>query len=285
MINSTKLRDTSEKHLPKWLYKPLLAVYRSRLIVTNFGKPVGSWQTAKFLFLDFFGKSKTVYLPGVDLFAHTDYKTLTTLIEVYNRELYSSLTDLECVLDAGAFIGESSRYLLKHNKSVVAIEPSKEKYKLLSQNIKGKNITGYNAALVATSEKTITLYSASEFDFCSTTLPNSKASNKEVVPAVHIKKIMETHELDGLKMDIEGAEFPIIKYFCDHPKRFTFKKGIIEFHFNEDKQQRVDTVFQFIKMLEGNGCAITLYDNYNNVIQKADINEGFVQSMNMLFTR
>ena len=284
----SKSRDFLQKILPFPVYRFLLQIYRVRLCFFNLFKPIGFFTTLKMLILEYFKSKKTIYIPSVKIYAKCNYFTLTTLIEIYNRELYKELKNLDCVLDVGSFIGESSIYLIQNNnKKVVSIEASSDKYKLLKKNIffyKDK-IVGLNKALVNSNEKIIEFYSSGAYDFCSSTISQKRLKYKEEVETIHVKDLISQYDFDGLKMDIEGGEFELLDFYLENKEKFTFKKGIIEFHFSVDFEKRLKVFEEFFKFLKEESYKIKIFDNDYNIISAKNFGSGKIKCFNLLFKK
>jgi len=284
----SNLRDFLQSKLPKPIYKFLLQIFRLRLCFYNMFKPVGSFTILKMVVLEYFNPQKTIYIPNLKIYTKCNYFTLTTLIEIYNRELYKELHNLNCVLDVGSFIGESSIYLIENNnKKVISIEASRDKFKLLKKNIEGykEKIIGLNKALVNSGEKEALFYSSGAYDFCSSTISQKRLTHKEVVKTIHIKDLISKYQFDGLKMDIEGGEFEILEFYLKHKNKFTYKKGIIEFHFSTDYDKRIKIFKEFFEFLNQNTYKIKLFDNYNKRVTLKEIENKKIQCLNLLFEK
>ncbi len=284
----SKLRDFLQIKLPKPIYTFSLQIFRFRLCFYNLFKPVGFFTTFNMIFLEYFNFKKTIFIQNLNLYVKCNYLTLTTIIEIFNRQLYKELTDLNCILDVGSFIGESSIYLVKNNNvQVISIEASRDKFNLLKKNIFGfkKSIIGINRALVNSDLTEISFYSSDEFDFCSSTISQERLTKKEIVKTIHIKDLVEEYTFDGLKMDIEGGEFEILTYFLNNETNFLFKKGIIEFHLSVDFDIRLKIFQDFLYFLKRKGYIITLFGNYNEIITLRDITRGKESCFNLLFKK
>ena len=112
------------------------------------------------MILILFSYKKEIYIKKLKINIICNFYILTTLMEIYNRKLYLGLNNLNCILDLGAYIGESSLYLAYNkNNKIICFEPSIEKFKLLQKNIKNiKNIIGFNYALTNYSKKNLIFY-------------------------------------------------------------------------------------------------------------------------------
>lgn len=262
-----------QKYKKTSLYICLLNIYRFRHCFKNIGQEFGFFSMFKLCFLNLINKKEDiVYVSKLKMFVKPNFFVITTLIEIFNHKLYWNLQDLDCVLDLWWFIGESALYLARNNKKVIVFEPSKEKFKLLEKNISShENIIGFNYAVVASKDvKELVFFERNTFDFCSSSDQQKKLDKKVKVDCKDIFSILEDYDFDGLKMDIEWWEYPIIQGLLDKNK-FNFKKWVIEFHFTgENRRDKVDIYNRLYKYLMISDFTIRLYDNYNHNILPDD---------------
>lgn len=252
------------KNTPLYLF--LLNIYRFRHCFKNIGKEFGFRDIFILLFYNLIGmKDKEIYLKNLNLYVKANFFVVTTLIEIYNHKLYQNIKWLNCVLDLWAYIWESSLYLKRSNSSVICFEPSVEKFKLLEKNIKSESgISWNNLAVVADKDiRELTFYQRSGFDFCSWREKLKRLNKKEKVSCIDIESVLSEKRYDGLKMDIEGGEFVILKYFLKSDI-FPFLKWIIEFHFTWDKvEDKIQVYNDFLSFLHKKNYKIRIFDNNN----------------------
>lgn len=182
--------------------------------------------------------------PGTD-----DVGTIISNVirEEYGR--YKPKQDPEWMIDAGAYIGDTTAYYLsKYPKlQVIALEPNPENYDMARQNLEpyGDRVVLLKKGLYSSEESQ--KFSGSE------TFASVAASGFEIdcttVPAL-LKQFSITH-LDLLKMDIEGAEEAV---FSAKPEVWLGSVGllIIEFH-----GKRIE--FKISKILKDNRFSMKKY--------------------------
>src|SRR3990167_2120894 len=116
------------------------------------------------------------------------------------------------ILDCGANIGIASLYFQPHAKVIYACEPNADYYQYLLQNTKDyENILPFNVA-VGTFNGSDTLFASGEATHAESFFAQGKV--RETVKCVTFDKFFENNNiehLDLLKIDVEGAEYPI---FC-----------------------------------------------------------------------
>jgi FkbM family methyltransferase len=123
------------------------------------------------------------------------------------------------IVDAGGYIGTAAVAFARAfpNASVVTLEPSRDNFKILSQNVaRYPNITAINKAL-GRSEGSITLVSrgTGEWGFSIVQKPADNASPRTLhdVEVTCIPALLKAFGKDGidlLKLDIEGGEYDLL---------------------------------------------------------------------------
>jgi len=129
-----------------------------------------------------------------------------------NKKHYSEYT----FVDIGASIGALSLYSANIFKKVISLEPDRNAFKELKNNIylnrkDIKNIKAINYALL-THEKNITFSYGKVFN--SIHFLNKQRKYNYLVKGINLKKLLKKHiknELFFLKIDVEGFEFTLFK--------------------------------------------------------------------------
>jgi len=181
---------------------------------------------------------------------YRDDSDLSVIDEFFVDKMYRSIDDIipnlkNPILDIGAHIGMFSLYasILNPDVKIIALEPEPENYKLLKENLKQnhcKNVTTKQVALTHTDKTTIDFYLSDNTHTHSTIKPVNQSTHIEV-PATILKKLIAQNKLNKiglLKMDIEGAEFSIIR----NTTQDTWNKIqyiVVEYHESE-KNKRAD---------------------------------------------
>jgi FkbM family methyltransferase len=133
--------------------------------------------------------------------------------EVIDEDQYRRWGDIEIrsgttVLDLGAHLGSFSLLALKHGARVVAVEPNEGNYQLLERNTQGLPITRLNVA-VADGQPVHLLVDAGRNELHK--LVETAQANTVKVPSVTLDSLIDQYgPIDLLKMDIEGAEYPVL---------------------------------------------------------------------------
>jgi len=220
---------------------------------------IRNWPT---FLLDYLGLKKgyLVYSIGdkkVKVRAHSiDKKILIELVldDKYFPKWFSLEKDAT-VVDVGAHIGIFSVLV---GRKVYSIEPSKENYDLLLEQTKlnNSNIIPFNIALSDKNE-TVKLYNGRHSARCS--IIRKETSEWESVNTLTMKDFFERNKIekcDLLKMDVEGAEYKILK---STPKEI-FKKIqniFIEIHDVEGENRQ-----ELIEFIKSQGYDIKIKDDF-----------------------
>ena len=231
-------------------YKVARIFYRGLFINPKymFG-PIGFFQKTKMDFYELTGKELIVNYGGLKFYN----KGLVTLDE---ESGFERMVGLNNILDLGGFIGDSAIKLSTKNSKgkVFVFEPEKEKFKWITKNINlnglNEKISAFNYAVVFGNIKEMEFNKLGDFSPGSSIIKNKSLTQNEIVDCINIKDVMNMAEFDGLKCDIEGGEFEVIKYFLENPTDFKFKKGIIEWHFNKDNLEQTEVLLNFLGYLK-----------------------------------
>lgn len=133
----------------------------------------------------------------------------------YDPDLTPATTNWNCMIDAGAYTGDSLEGAMtyrKHLESYMAFEPDWENFELLHENVKGfqDRVTRMNLWPCAVGIGNQTVF----FDASGNS--NSKVSDNGTIPVpmVRLDDVIQTHSSQDrllIKMDIEGAELDALQ--------------------------------------------------------------------------
>lgn len=143
---------------------------------------------------------------------------------LYNREyeLYPAFelpNPREVVVDAGANAGLYAVIASIFSKKVIALEPDLESFNALSENLTANNIENVVAIRAAlwSDDGDVEFHKRRSSQLGSIKM-HSDSRNTELVEAVSLRTLLDKFEgkllspgIDLLKLDIEGAEFDVIK--------------------------------------------------------------------------
>ena len=231
---------------------PSLLRYRDFILRTNSGR----LRDGDFLRLNIHGKcSGDIWLREIG----SDHGTYWEIFleEVY-QEVTSLVKDCEYIVDLGANIGLASRYFAGHYpmSSIFSVEPDNNNYRSLERNLSiligsGRCRTLRGAAWGSTTGVSIELLGGdpSKHDCFYTqeiTRSDGDAMTTQITDAFSVEDIIKLsgfHNIDLLKIDIEGAE---VRLFCVDTGWLDRVGAIaIEFHGNSRKDSGFDKSMKY----------------------------------------
>jgi FkbM family methyltransferase len=248
--------------LPGKLYVFFRNLYRVFFVNPKyFLGPIGFLQKTKLDLYEFVNKDKFIIKYGDSKFFSPGWEILL------EKNGYERLSNLNNVLDLGAFIGDSSIQLAQINRLVYAFEPESTKFKWLLKNVSlnnlNKKIKPFNYAVVNSKKTSMDIIKEGDFCGASSEYVDFKLTEKEEVSCMNIKDVMKLTDFDGFKCDIEGGEFPIIKYLLENQKEFKFKKGVIELHFFKGQTNQKELLKNFLSFLGSHNYEFFFYPQNN----------------------
>lgn len=185
----------------------------------------------------------------------SDEKTVVEVVE--NRSYLNNRMTIEKPehwFDLGGNIGAFSVFAAAKGCKVSVFEPDPFNFELLEKNLKLNGLTAETnqAALVHDEVKTVKLFAAKNGQFWRNSICKNHKRGFVEVPALNFDSIIPDNSC--VKMDIEGAEMPIL----ENTKR-VFKKLTFEWSFDVDK-----SIIRFRNVIK------KLSENHDVVGNKAD---------------
>jgi FkbM family methyltransferase len=195
------------------------------------------------------------HLPPGKIHTHKLFRTKTFfydgpgylhgLKEIFIEEIYQQqLPDNAYIIDCGAHIGLSVIYL-KHickTAEIVCFEPDSKNFALLQKNIashKLENVDAKNEAI---------WIEDTELDFMQEGNMESKIVESTSAASVRVKasrlKNYLDREVDFLKIDIEGAEYVVMKDISE--KLYNVKSMFVEYHGSFGQNSELLEILQLI---------------------------------------
>ena len=193
-------------------------------------------------------KKKVYSLKGKKVHFKNGVELLYSLKEIFIDDIYKIKFDTEkpYILDCGTNIGLSVLYMkeLYPLAEIIAFEPDTVNYSLLERNIDGMN--NVRAVKKAVWKETTVL----KFDASGTlsgkiiTDPSQSASTVIETEAIRLKDYLDK-PIDFLKLDIEGAEYEVLKD-CGN-KLSMIKNLFIEYHGYFKKINELNEIFNLLQ--------------------------------------
>ncbi|MGN7783271.1 FkbM family methyltransferase [Niabella sp. 22666] len=148
------------------------------------------------------------------------------------------------IFDCGGHIGLSAIYFKrKHPNALVTVfEPDRGNFELLKDNLASQGYSDVILRNEAVWKENTTLTFSSEASMSSKIVLGNETGNVDV-KAVRLKDEI-TAEIDLLKMDIEGAEYEVLKDIKD--KLHLLKNVFIEYHGLFSQQDELMQILQWV---------------------------------------
>jgi FkbM family methyltransferase len=161
--------------------------------------------------------------------------------EIYKMELPASAY----IIDCGANIGLSVIYLKQHcpDAVITAFEPDQSNFKLLEQNIESYGIKNVKLEQKAVWKENTTIAFANEGSMSSRIEQSFSSTEDNTVIAVRLKEYLN-QKVDFLKIDIEGAEYQVLKDI--KPDLHFVEKMFLEYHGNFDQNNELVEIFDIL---------------------------------------
>jgi FkbM family methyltransferase len=188
---------------------------------------------------------KQSFLKGFILFNSVP-EVLHGINEIFIEHIYHFDVDKEqpVILDCGGHIGLSAIYFKRQypNALVTVFEPDRSNFELLKHNLASQ---GYGDVILrneAVWKESTRLTFSSAASMSSKIVLGNETGNVDV-KAVRLKDEI-TAEIDLLKMDIEGAEYEVLKDIKD--KLHLLKNIFIEYHGLFSQQDELMQILQWV---------------------------------------
>lgn len=194
-------------------------------------------------------KNKSVTLFGKRLFYSDQFWFLHSMREIFIDKTYAfrSQTETPYILDCGSNIGLSvidfkRQYPRAH---IVAFEPDENNFSLLTRNIRafGLNDVELHKKAVWTTDAMLAFEeSGNSVGSKLSTAGESKTAVN--VQAVGLSSQLKGRRVDFLKMDIEGAEYEVIRSSREHLRNV--ENFFIEYHSLPGEPQRLNEILTIL---------------------------------------
>ncbi len=192
--------------------------------------------------------SGKIKIAGSYFYYHHAKALYDTYQEIFVRQIYAFKTNnpTPYIIDCGANMGLSTLYFAKQypNCIIDAYEPEPPIYTTLTQNVQSyklSNVTTHCKA-VWNEETTLLFYTDSGMGgSIANAYPNQTPT--KVQTEILANKLNE--KVDFLKMDIEGAEYEVLKSCAE--KLHNVENIFVEYHSFINKEQHLEDILQILK--------------------------------------
>lgn len=161
-----------------------------------------------------------------------------------------SLDKSDIWLDAGGNIGMFSLLVFDKVSQVISFEPDNENFNLMLENFNRNNVNNvvaFEAALVGDDKESLSFYINVKKNKGTHTVLKKRGRQEVIVSAKNIDRVIDEFGVNKIKMDIEGAEYDILKQMKNLPK---IKEIVLEYHFsilNDKDKSKYKEVLSILK--------------------------------------
>lgn len=205
--------------------------------------------------------TQVVKFKGVDIKIVDAMSFIWQAYDIYFREVYAfdCSTVKPYIIDCGSNVGLSIQYFKECYPGAIieGFEPDPEVYTALLENVGHMPNVRVNQVALWTHENGISFNQEN----ADSGYIDDEGNDTIRIPSKSLKRILESsNEVDLLKMDVEGAEFELMRDCADsldHVKRI-----FIEVHTFSNQEQRLSSI---LKILEDAGFRYFI-ENANNQV-------------------
>ena len=191
----------------------------------------------------------TVAMKGVDYYFVDNASFIFTYEEIFRKEIYKfhSSNPKPYIIDAGANIGLSVLYFksLFPQSTIVAFEPDDQVFEVLQANLshqKCLDVTTVKKALWSEQTELTFFSEGADGGRLEGALNHSKTTK---IQTVRLSEYLKDTRVDFLKIDIEGAEFEVIKEAASLLKNVS--RMFVEYHSFVGQPQNLPELLQILK--------------------------------------
>jgi FkbM family methyltransferase len=168
--------------------------------------------------------------------------------EIFENQIYcfKANSDKPFIIDCGANIGVSAIYFkqLYPLSEILAFEPDKEIFKILEQNISLNNLGNIELINKGLWDNDSIITFISEGADAGRINDSTKENSNSHIEVVSLRPYLN-RPVDLLKIDIEGAEYKVLKSCEDF--LYKVKNIFIEYHSFIDQEQNLSEITQILK--------------------------------------
>jgi FkbM family methyltransferase len=175
------------------------------------------------------GKINKHTLFGKPLYFSHPIELVNALKEIFIHDIYrQQLKDRPCIIDCGANIGLSIISIKRQypDAEIIAYEPDEKNFQLLTRNIESFGYSNVSLRKEAVWTDNTTLRFSNE-GLMSSKIETNGSNNTIEIKAIRLRDLLQ-RDIDFIKMDIEGAEYTVLKDIAD--KLHFVKNLFLEYH-------------------------------------------------------
>lgn len=212
---------------------------------SNYSKAGIGWLKLQQIRFQLNSNARSVKLFGGTVHFTTPLEFLHGIREIFMEEVYKqSLRRVPFIIDCGANIGLSIIYMkqLYPEARIIGFEPDERNFELLRKNIESLGYQNVNVRKEAVWIRDTELQFA-DTGSMSSRIEQSGTGKTKAVKAVRLRDLL-TEPVDFLKLDIEGAEYEVLKDIKD--KLPLVKNMFLEYHGDFDQSAELSQIFNWL---------------------------------------
>jgi FkbM family methyltransferase len=190
---------------------------------------------------------------GIDIYSHRfffhDARCFyDSYLEILRDEIYKfrSRTDKPLIIDCGANMGVSILYFAKEfpQARIIAFEPEEDIYAMLEKNIASFRLTNVELHKKAVWDSETVLEFTTDHGMGGSVTNTFSNQAPVKVQTVKLANYLQ-QPVDFLKLDIEGAEYTVLKD-CE-PYLKNIQNIFVEYHSFVNKEQKLEEILEMLK--------------------------------------
>ena len=255
--NIIKKAKVAAAYLSKYGYKATIAEIKKRLkdiyypdIIFDIEESENIDSSLHFMFLD-----KHIYIVLPKLLNQDQKSNICSVCdEIFNKQIYKNLS-WNRILDIWWYYGESAIYfdITNPDAQIYIYEPQSTCFEYINKNCDQQNMHKYNNFVVWNKNKSIFWIANNWLWDAKSQINDWRYSNNFSYPeTIDIETVINQHNPDSIKMDVEWQEYDICKQFRNNPELLkNITNGIIEFHdlsFDQNKNSLLNFVMHISQL-------------------------------------
>lgn len=207
-----------------------------------------SWWNEKILKHQNDQNQKIFYSSDLKIHYKRPYELLHSYNEIFYREIYKFNTDIEAplIIDCGSNIGLSVLYFksIYPKSHIIAFEPDEENFRILQTNTEANSLTHLDLYKKAVWIKDGNISFQSKGSEASRIMVQTPDTN-HTVSAIRLSSLLSNIDsVQFLKIDIEGAEYEVIKDCTDQLKKID--NLFLEYHGKVEEIIKLNEILSII---------------------------------------
>ncbi len=204
-------------------------------------------------------KVKKLLVNGHQLYVRPDTQDAYIVKEAAGYRKKIEMDSRDRWLDGGANIGAFAVHCAEAVEFVLCVEPEPKNFLMLKVNTEQlDNVHRMRAAIVGDKSDSVQLYLNNATNMGAHSQFVQRGREHIHVSAANINDLIKVYELNALKLDVEGAEYGILKGIKSSMWR-RLNKVIFEFHINLLKDTKRDKLKELLVVMGQEGLKGTVH--------------------------